>query len=118
MAPTVERGFQRTFTYDAYGRPSSSTWQIDGAGYTITPTYDALGRLEWLQLGNGQQVDYDYYAPTYKGGRLSREMPVQLSNVKLVCTACGAAARTGSRIEADGGKVRYCKKCNVQVDKG
>lgn len=52
-APTVERAFERTYTYDAFGRPSSSTWQIDGATYTITPTYDALGRIFEITYPNG-----------------------------------------------------------------
>ena len=50
-----------------------------------------------------------------QGGRLSKEMPIQLSNVRLVCTACGAAARTGSRRLEDGSKVRYCKKCSANI---
>ena len=53
-----------------------------------------------------------------QGGRVHKEMPIHLSNVQLICPACGAATRTGARIEPDGGKVRFCKKCNVQVDKG
>ena len=32
-----------------------------------------------------------------QGGRLSKEMPVQLSNVMWVCTSCGKPARTGAR---------------------
>lgn len=48
-----------------------------------------------------------------QGGRLSKEMPIDLSNVKLVCGSCGAAARTGARIAKDGGKERYCKKCGA-----
>ena len=32
-----------------------------------------------------------------QGGRLSKEMPIAISNVLLVCTACGKAARTGAR---------------------
>jgi large subunit ribosomal protein L24 len=48
-----------------------------------------------------------------QGGRLSREMPVQLSNVALVCEACGAATRTGARTLDDGSKERYCKKCGA-----
>ena len=50
-----------------------------------------------------------------QGGRLSKEMPIQLSNVRLVCTACGGAARTGSRRLEDGSKVRYCKKCSANI---
>ncbi len=48
-----------------------------------------------------------------QGGRLSKEMPVQLSNVLLVCGACSAATRTGARHQDDGSKHRYCKKCGA-----
>ena len=46
-----------------------------------------------------------------QGGRLSKEMPISLSNVMLVCESCGKAVRTGTRYLADGAKERYCKKC-------
>jgi large subunit ribosomal protein L24 len=46
-----------------------------------------------------------------QGGRLSKEMPIQLSNVLLVCPSCGKATRSGSRFTADGAKERFCKKC-------
>jgi len=48
-----------------------------------------------------------------QGGRLSREMPVPVSNLALVCGACGAASRIGSRVLDDGSKERYCKKCGA-----
>jgi large subunit ribosomal protein L24 len=48
-----------------------------------------------------------------KGGRLSKEMPVSLSNVLLVCEACHKATRLGARFLADGSKERYCKKCGA-----
>jgi large subunit ribosomal protein L24 len=48
-----------------------------------------------------------------QGGRLSVEMPVPQSNVALVCQACGAATRVGSRRLSDGSKERYCKKCGA-----
>jgi len=50
-----------------------------------------------------------------QGGRLSKEMPMPLSNVMLVCTACNAATRTGVRVLEDGSKVRYCKKCKAAI---
>ncbi len=50
-----------------------------------------------------------------QGGRLSKEMPIPLSNVLLVCPACGAATRTGSRRLPDGSKERYCKKCGKGI---
>jgi large subunit ribosomal protein L24 len=48
-----------------------------------------------------------------QGGRLSKEMAVDLSNVALVCNACGKPTRTGARYLADGSKERYCKKCGA-----
>jgi large subunit ribosomal protein L24 len=52
-----------------------------------------------------------------QGGVIEREASMHISNVQLVCPSCGQPARVGVR--KDGGdKVRYCKKCNVQVDKG
>jgi large subunit ribosomal protein L24 len=50
-----------------------------------------------------------------QGGVLSKEMPVQISNVKYVCTSCGAAARLGARFLDDGSKERFCKKCNASA---
>ncbi len=46
-----------------------------------------------------------------QGGRLSKEMPIDVSNVKLFCAACQRGVRIGKRYAADGSKERYCKKC-------
>ncbi len=48
-----------------------------------------------------------------QGGRLSKEMPVSISNVALICESCGEATRTGARYRDDGSKERYCKKCDA-----
>lgn len=50
-----------------------------------------------------------------QGGRLSKEMPVQISNVLLLCTRCSTGVRTGARVTKDGGKERYCKKCGTAM---
>ncbi len=50
-----------------------------------------------------------------QGGRLSKEMPISLSNVLLVCSACNKPTRTGARLRDDGSKDRYCKKCNTAI---
>ncbi len=52
-----------------------------------------------------------------QGGVIEREAGIHISNVKLVCPGCDAAVRVGMRVE-QGEKLRYCKKCKVQVDKG
>ena len=50
-----------------------------------------------------------------QGGRLSKEMPIDASNVLVVCSACGKAARLGVKLLADGGRVRMCKKCGADL---
>ena len=46
-----------------------------------------------------------------QGGRLSKEMPIAVSNVLLYCHSCRRGVRSGRRYAADGHKERYCKKC-------
>lgn len=50
-----------------------------------------------------------------QGGVLSKEMPVQLSNLKFFCPSCNTAARLGARFLDDGSKERFCKKCNASA---
>jgi len=50
-----------------------------------------------------------------RGGRLSKEAPLALCKVMLVCSACNTATRTGVRRLDDGGKERYCKKCGAGI---
>jgi large subunit ribosomal protein L24 len=50
-----------------------------------------------------------------QGGVLSKEMPVQLSNVQFYCQSCGRASRLGARFLADGSKERFCKKCGASA---
>jgi large subunit ribosomal protein L24 len=54
---------------------------------------------------------------TPQGGVIEREASMHISSVRLVCPGCGQPVRVGVRMEGED-KVRYCKKCNVQVDKG
>lgn len=41
--------------------------------------------------------------------------PMDWSNVMLVCPSCDERTRVGFRMEDDT-KVRYCKKCNEEID--
>lgn len=50
-----------------------------------------------------------------QGGRLSKEMPVQISNVLLFCQSCSKPTRLGARYNADGSKERFCKKCGASL---
>jgi len=44
------------------------------------------------------------------GGILDKLMPIQASNVAVVCSKCGVT-RVAYRIEASGAKSRVCRKC-------
>lgn len=48
-----------------------------------------------------------------QGGRLSKELPIDVSNVLLYCPSCQRGVRIGKRYAADGRKERFCKKCGA-----
>ena len=50
-----------------------------------------------------------------QGGRLSKEMPVDASNVQIYCPTCKRGVRIGRRYAADGHKIRYCKSCSNEL---
>lgn len=50
-----------------------------------------------------------------KGGIVSIEMPIELSNLMLFCKHCNHRARIGFRILKDGTKSRFCKSCNEVI---
>ncbi|MFO0809416.1 MAG: 50S ribosomal protein L24 [Gemmataceae bacterium] len=50
-----------------------------------------------------------------QGGRLSKEMPIDVSNVMLVDPSTGKATRVGIRTLADGTKERFAKKSGASL---
>src|ERR1700712_484537 len=54
-------------------------------------------------------------AKNQQGGRLSKEMPISVSNVLLYCPACRRGVRIGHRFTDAGQKQRYCKKCSSSL---
>jgi len=51
-----------------------------------------------------------------QAGIIEKEAPLHISNVMLVCTQCGAPTRVGFHENAEGRRVRVCKKCNQDID--
>lgn len=49
-----------------------------------------------------------------KGQRVEVAMPIDASNVMLVCPHCGKATRVGYKA-TDGKKSRICKKCEKEI---
>ncbi len=47
---------------------------------------------------------------TKQGGIIDKDMPIDASNVMIICPECGPT-KIGSRIDEDGNKFRICRKC-------
>jgi len=56
-------------------------------------------------------------AQNQQGGIMEREAPIHISNVQVVCGACGKHTRIARKRLSDGGSMRVCKHCGESVDK-
>jgi large subunit ribosomal protein L24 len=89
----------------------------DDAGTTKSRTTGRVLRLlpeEGKVVVEGMNRVYKHLKPSRQnaqGGRLSKEMPVDVSNVLLYCATCRRGVRSGRRYASDGHKERFCKKC-------
>ena len=54
-------------------------------------------------------------AKNQQGGRLSKEMPIAVSNVMLYCPGCRRGVRVGHRFTDAGQKQRFCKVCSASL---
>jgi large subunit ribosomal protein L24 len=54
--------------------------------------------------------------PQRPGGIVEREAPIAWTNVALICSACEKPTRVGIRARPGGAKLRYCKRCNENLD--
>ncbi len=52
---------------------------------------------------------------TMQGGIIDKDMPLNASNVALLCGSCDKPTRAGYRFEPDGKKVRICRKCKADI---
>ncbi len=52
---------------------------------------------------------------TMQAGIIDKDMPLDASNVALVCGSCRGPTRIGYRFDANGKKVRVCAKCRGDI---
>jgi large subunit ribosomal protein L24 len=50
-----------------------------------------------------------------QGGRLNKEMPIDISNVAMICPETGKPTRVGVRFLPDGSKERFAKRSGVSL---
>lgn len=51
-----------------------------------------------------------------QAGIIQKELPLQASNVMLVCNHCTKPTRIGAKMLADGTKARVCVKCKEVIE--
>jgi large subunit ribosomal protein L24 len=66
----------------------------------------------------GVNLVYKHVKPSRRnvqGGRLSKEAPIDVSNVRLWCKTCNSGTRVGFAYDPnDGHKYMFCKHCKKQ----
>jgi len=50
-----------------------------------------------------------------EGSRIRKEMPIDASNVSIVCAKCDRGVRVGYKTDSSGNKGRYCKSCGDEI---
>ena len=50
-----------------------------------------------------------------QGGILQKEAPIFACKVQRVCPKCSKPTRPAHKVQADGKKVRVCKKCGAEI---
>lgn len=50
-----------------------------------------------------------------QGGIIEKEVPINTSKVMIYCSKCGRGVRMGIKRLPDGTRMRYCKKCELEL---
>ena len=89
----------------------------------ITAAFPKTGRVtvEGVNVVTKHQKARNAMQP---GGIVHKELPIDASNVMLICSKCGKATRVAHKVTtvtAENGKqqrkmIRVCKKCQAEID--
>lgn len=50
-----------------------------------------------------------------QGGFIERESPISISNIMLYCNKCNRGVRVGIKRLPDNTRMRYCKRCELEI---
>lgn len=92
---------------------------IKGRDRGKTGRVSRIDRKSGKAVVDGVNVVKRHQKPTgafRAGGIIEKELPVPIANLKFYCEACDSPVKLGSRILADGSKVRICKSCGEVIE--
>ncbi|MGH2828845.1 MAG: 50S ribosomal protein L24 [Actinomycetota bacterium] len=78
-----------------------------GNGRVMVEHVNMVKRHEKLRVGQGRSGT--------QGGIISKELPIDLSNVMVVCPHCDRGRRMGTAVEEGGVRRRICRSCGGDV---
>ncbi len=79
---------------------------LPSKGRVLVEGVNRVKRHEKVRPARGRQGQ--------EGGIVTKELPINISNVALICPTDGPT-RAGTRINPDGTKVRICVKCQGEI---
>ena len=84
----------------------------------IIAAFPKTGRVtvEGVNIAKKHQKPRNAMTP---GGIIDKAMPIDASNVMIVCPKCGKATRIAHKVSTVDGKrkmIRTCKKCSAEID--
>ena len=94
------------------GRTLVGTVISDKCDKTIVVRVETLVQHPLLKKYVRRRKKCTAHDPNNECGIVEKEMPIHVSNLMVVCSACGKPTRVGYRYTEDGKKIRFCKKCN------
>ncbi len=74
-----------------------------------------MGKLLTIEGINLHQKTIRPKNTNEKGQLVKLPKPIPVSNIMIVCPACGKPSRLGLRAIKQGRKERYCKQCNATI---
>jgi large subunit ribosomal protein L24 len=99
-------------------RVNDTVQVITGAGKGQTGQVLSINRENGKLVVKGINLVYKHMKPSRQnpqGGRLSKEMPIDASNVQLLDPVDGKPTRVGTRFTADGSKELFAKNSGKTI---
>ncbi len=105
-------GYQKSFAYDALGRPTQAATTISGTTYTFSAAYDANGRMSQLTYPSGFAASYSYTSLGYAqqlaaavGGQVYWTANTRDAELRLVQQTAGNGIVTNQGYSATTGRL-------------